>query len=340
VRQFPSDRPVVAVVGTGGTISAWSESSLDMTGYTEGGRRLPLREVLAAIPEVADVAEIRAHDLASTPSHDLGLADMGALAQGILRAAADPQVSGLVVTHGTNTLEEFAFLLSLVVWSDKPVVLTAAMRPLSGLSCDGPLNLVDAIRTAASPQARGRGVLAVLDGTIWAAGQIAKAKTFGTHAFTGGISGPLGVCGPDGRVMFWRSEAVAGPRMSLPAGTTVPRVDVVLSYVGADGALVDASVAAGAQGIVSAGTGAGFTTTGERESLRRAAAAGVVVCQSSRTADGLVLASSRLTRYGVLAGGWLGPLKCRIVLALCLAAGDGAKDVQSVLDQLSGSAGE
>jgi L-asparaginase len=337
VRDSEDRPPVVAVLGTGGTITAWCEDALDMTGYTEGGRRLELSEVIAAVPDARRVARLQEHPLPSSPSHDLRIADLCDVADAVERAAAAEETCGVVVMHGTNALEELAFLLSLVIRTEKPVVVTGAMRPLSGLSGDGPLNFVDAVRTAAASQARGHGVLAVLDGDIWAAGDVTKARTFGTHAFSGGRAGPLGFCGPDGSVTLWRRAAGVGPHLALPDRDALPRVDVLLSYLGADGALVDAAVAAGARGLVSAGTGAGFPSTAELGALRRAAAGGVVVCQSSRAPEGLVVPSPRLSRDGFLAARWLTPVKCQIVLALCLADGRSAEQVQDVVDQLAGA---
>ena len=327
----------VALVGSGGTITAWSPGSLDLTGYTEAeSQRLSLAELVAAVPEVAEIAEIRQVPAPAGPSHALGLPGLLGIAAHVRIALADDEIHGVVVTHGTNTLEELAFLLSLVLDTGKPVVLTAAMRPLSALSGDGPLNLVDAVRVAAAARAAGRGVLVALGGSIWSARQVTKARTAGTDAFRGGDLGPLGFVDPDGSVVFHHREERPPPILDVTEADPIPRVDVVVSYPGADGALVDAAVAAGAAGIVSAGTGAGFPTPAEHTALLRAVEAGVVVCQSYRGSAGRVHPRPQLRRAGLVAGQTLNPFKCRVLLALALVRDADADRIQGLFDRVGG----
>jgi L-asparaginase len=328
----------VALVGTGGTITAWSPSNLDLTGYTEAeSQRLSLAELVAAVPEVAEIAVVRQVPAPAGPSHALGLPGLLGIAEHVRTVLADDAIHGVVVTHGTNTLEELAFLLSLVLETGKPVVLTAAMRPLSALSGDGPLNLVDAVRVAACPQAAGRGVLVALNGSIWSARQVSKAGTAGPDAFRGGDLGPLGFVDPDGSVVFQHREERRPPTLHVTAGTPVPRVDLVYSYPGADEVLVDAAVAAGAAGLVSAGTGAGFPTPAEHAALLRAVDAGVVVCQSYRGSTGRVHPRPQLRRAGIVAGQSLGPFKCRILLALALVRDADVDRIQGLFDRVGGT---
>ena len=192
------------------------------------------------------------------------------LVRGLLdRGEAD----GVVVTHGTNTLEETAWLLHLVVPGDAPIVVTGAMRPASGLSGDGPLNLVNAVRVAASPAARGLGALVLLDDTIHGARDATKSDTMRVSAFRGGAVGPAGL-GRRRRPGRAQPRPVRGSelrgRFAAVDLRALPRVDIALTYLGADGVAIDAFVAAGARGIVSAGTGAGYPTPGEVEALERA----------------------------------------------------------------------
>ena len=258
----------IALVGTGGTISAWSPATLDLTGYTEAeDQRLTLAELVAAVPDLERVAEVVQIPAEAGPSHALDLAGLLGVAAEVRRARERPGVRGVVVAHGTNTLEELAFLLDLVLGPGTPVVLTAAMRPLSALSGDGPLNLVNAARVALCPAAAGRGALVVVDDAIWSARRVAKTGTAGTGAF-GGL-GPLGEVDPGGQVRFRFAEEHSAPILPVTETTPVPRVDVVVSYPGADGALIDAAVAAGARGLVSAGTGRGSRP---RPRLRRCGA--------------------------------------------------------------------
>ncbi len=196
----------------------------------------------------------------------------------------DGGADGVVIGHGTNTIEETAYFLNLTLKRDAPVVLAGAMRPASGMSTDTELNVVNAVRVAADPASAGRGVLVVLNDTILAARDVTKSATYRLQAFQSRDAGPLGYADADGRVIWnHRTEKPHTTQTEFDVADldSLPRVDVVVSYVGADGVMIDAAVAAGAKGIVSAGTGAGRPTPGEDEALDRAAAAGVVVCQST-----------------------------------------------------------
>ncbi|MGY1805830.1 asparaginase domain-containing protein [Blastococcus sp. SYSU D00669] len=326
--------PRIALVGTGGTISGWSPDPLDLTGYTEpGARRLTLAEVLAAVPEAGAVADVVAVPGPAGPSHGFGLPDLLGIAD-LVRSVRDG-ADGVVVTCGTNALEELAFLLSLVLEPGPPVVVTGAMRPLSALSGDGPLHLVDALRVAGSPAAAGRGVLVAVDGRIWPGRWVTKARTNGLGAFAAGERGPCGAVEPDGAIVFFSREDAAGALLPVTAADAVPRVDVVLSYAGADGVPIEAAVAAGAAGLVSAGTGAGFATPAEHAALVRAVGAGVVVVQSAR-GSGRVHPRPELVRDGIVAAQYLGPVAARVLLALALACGADARRVQSLVDAVAG----
>ncbi len=264
--------PRVAIVTTGGTIDSLGVDRLDLAAYLETGVRLAPGELVAGIaPELAMVARatevpfrrLRAHALT-----DGDLADLVDLVRGLLdRDEAD----GVVVTHGTNTLEETAWLLHLVVGDERPVVVTGAMRPASALSGDGPLNVVNAVRLAASPAARGLGTLVLLDDTIHGARDVTKTDTMRVSAFRDGAGGPLGWVDGDGRVVLnhrpVRGDALRG-RFAATDLRDLPRVDVVVTYLGADGALVDAAVAVGARGIVSAGSGRGLPDAGRGRGAR------------------------------------------------------------------------
>ncbi len=316
--------PRIAVVTTGGTIDSLGTDRLDLAAYLETGRRLEPEALIAGIPElarIASVTEIPFRRLRAHAMTDDDLADLRDVVAGLVdRDEAD----GVVVTHGTNTLEETAWLLHLTVSSDAPVVLTGAMRPASALSPDGPLNLLNAVRVAASPVARGLGVLVVLDDTIHGARDVTKSNTLRTNAFADGAAGPLGWTDGDGRVVLahapWRGTAIRG-RYSGADLRALPRVDVIVSHQGADGTLVDAAAAAGARGIVSAGTGAGYPTPGEVDALERASRAGVTVCQASRVGSGRVPRVPSLAARGWLAADDLQPWKARVLLRLAIASG-------------------
>lgn len=325
----------VAVITTGGTIDSVGVDRLDLAAYLETCRRLAPGELLAGLPELASIATVTEIPFRRLRAHaitDADLADLVALVTGLLdRDEAD----GIVITHGTNTLEETAWLLHLVLAGDAPVVITGAMRPASALSADGPLNLVNAVRVAASRDAHGLGVLVVMDDTIHGARDVTKSNTLRASAFTDGAAGPLGWTDGDGCVVIAhhpaRGQALRGAYAAIDL-RALPRVDVIVSYQGADGALVDAAAKAGARGIVSAGTGAGYPTPGEVDALERASAAGVIVCQASRVGAGRVPRTPSLATRGWIAADDLQPWKARILLRLALAASTDTEDLQARFD--------
>ncbi len=330
-------RPRIAIVTTGGTIDSVGVDRLDLAAYLDAATRLDpgalVGSVASELATMADVHEVRFRRLRTHAMTDADLADLADMVRGLL---ARDEADGVVVTHGTNTLEETAWLLHLVVPGDAPVVVTGAMRPASALSADGPLNLVSAVRVAASPAARGLGTLVVLDDTIHGAYDVTKSDTLRISAFRDGAAGPLGWVDGDGVVVInhvprrgsaLRGRFVGGDLRSLQ------RVDVVISYQGADGVAIDALLAAGARGIVSAGTGAGYPTSGEVDALERATAAGSVVVQASRVGSGRVPPVGSLVARGWVAAGDLAPWKARILVRLALAAGiAGQEQLQALFE--------
>ena len=330
--------PRVAVVTTGGTIDSVGAGRLDLAAYLDNATRLAPGELLSEIaPELATIARVHEVPFRRVRAHAITDDDLADLVATIRYQFERDEADGVVITHGTNTLEETAWLLHLVVPGDGPVVVTGAMRPASALSADGPLNLVDAVRVAASPAARDLGVLVVLDDTIHGARDVTKSDTMRVSAFRGGASGPLGWVDGDGRVVLNHVPRRGTSLRGRFAGTdlrALHRVDVVISYQGADGVLIDASVAAGARGIVSAGTGAGYPTPAEVEALERATAAGVTVIQATRVDAGRVPAVGSLIARGWVAADDLRPWKARILLRLALAAGiTDRDDLQALFDE-------
>ena len=330
--------PRVAVITTGGTIDAVGADRLDLANYLSTGTRLAPGELLAGVAaELATIADVTEVPFRRIPAHAITDDDLAELVALVRRLFDQDEADGIVITHGTNTLEETAWLLHLVIASDRPVVLTGAMRPASALSGDGPLNLVNAVRLAASPVGTKLGTLVLLDDTIHGARDVTKADTLRASAFRDGASGPLGWVDGDGSVVIGhlpaRGWSLEGSFAAVDL-RALQRVDVVVSYQGADGALIDASVAAGARGIVSAGTGAGFPTPGEVEALVRASASGVLVCQASRVGSGRVPRVPTQVARGWIAAGDLQPWKARILLRLALAAGTTDPDaLQTLFDE-------
>ena len=315
--------PRIAVIGTGGTISSLAESSLDVLDYPDFGQKLDAASLVARFAETRRVADPVLHTFRQVGSTAIGPPEWLGL-RALIReiAAEDPEIAGFVVPHGTATLEETAFFLNLTLDVTQPVVLVGAQRPASALGTDAGMNLVAALRVAGAAAARGKGVLVVLNDEIHAARDVVKTSTYRLHTFRSLDFGALGHVDGDG-VHFYRAPARPHMPDTAFAGielTDLPRVDIVYSYAGADGALVEAAVAAGAKGIVSAGFAPGMPTGLQSRALEEAARAGVVVVQASRAASGRVAPRRRLVEKGIIAGEDFSPQKARILLMLALSA--------------------
>jgi L-asparaginase len=309
------------VLGTGGTIAGTSEVAGANVGYTAA--QIGVAQLLAAVPgleRAAGGAELAAEQVAQIDSKDMTHAVWARLAARCAALLADASVAGIVVTHGTDTLEETAWLLHSVLPADKPVVLTCAMRPATALAPDGPQNLLDAVALAAEPSARG--VLVAAAGVVHGAREVSKVHPLRLDAFDSGDTGPLGWV-EAGRVRWAHGRA---PAAQAPAHGALaqalearpwPRVEIVLSHAGADGALVDWLVQGGAAGIVVAATGNGTLHAALEQALARAAAAGVRVRVASRCPQGRMLALQD-ARWQDADG--LSPVKARVSLLLELLA--------------------
>ncbi|GJE01564.1 MULTISPECIES: asparaginase [Methylobacterium] len=316
-----TQRAKVAFIGTGGTISSVGRDSLDLLDYTATGTRLEAGAILDAVPEARAVADLIPVPFRAVPSPAIGFAEWRDLVLLCERLAGDhPDLAGIVIGHGTATLEETAYALGLTLTVDLPVVLVGAQRPISALSSDAGLNLVAALRTAADPASRGRGVLVVLNDEIQAAREVTKTSVARLQTFRTADFGVLGqVDGPDVRY-YRRAERqhAPGTPFDIRGLSALPRVDVSYAHADADGTAVRAFRAAGARGIVSAGLAPGMTPPAEAEALAQAAAAGIVVVQSTRAGSGVVPLTTRLRECGILSADNLTPQKARILLALAL----------------------
>jgi L-asparaginase len=322
--------PRIAVLATGGTIAGQAGDASNTTGYTAGV--VGVDKLLDAVPALASVARIHAEQIASIDSKDMSPALWTKLATRIDELLAQDDVDGVVVTHGTDTLEETAYLLHLVVKSAKPVVLTAAMRPSTALSADGPLNLLNAVTVAASASARAQGVLVAFNNQIHSARDVTKTSTYAVDAFRSPETGVLGFV-QDGRVEFQRGVTRVHTLSSEFAIVDQwPMVEIVASYAGASRVGVDALVKAGAKGIVVAGTGNGSMHASLTEALADAVKQGVAVVRSSRVGSGHVMRNGAASddALGTVSAGTLNPYKARVLLMLALASG--VKDVQRVFD--------
>jgi L-asparaginase len=332
--------PRVAVIGCGGTITSRGTGPLDTMDYPEYGQKLQVAEVLRQIPATAAVAQTVLVPFREVGSSAITVDDWFALRATIgAMAREQPDLAGFVILHGTATLEETAFFLDLTLSVPQAVVLVGAQRPLSAVGSDAPMNVIAALKTAAAPHSRGRGVLVVLNDEISSARDVVKTSTLRLQTFRAADFGPLGVVDPDGVFYYRRNEErfaqhdqqhVAPGReqhaaatlpdfTSMPDGNALPRVDILYSYIGADRALVDACVAAGARGIVCAGLAPGMPARAERDGYDAARAAGIAVVQCSRAPSGRVANRRALRENGWIAGNSLSPQKARILLSLALA---------------------
>jgi L-asparaginase len=309
-----SPKPLVVILATGGTIAGTAATSTDTTGYRAGA--LGVDALVAGVPALAD-HRLEAESVAAIDSKDMDGAIWQRLAGRVAHHLARAEVAGVVITHGTDTLEETAYFLHRVLAPAKPVVLTAAMRPASALSADGPANLLDAVTVAGTPGVRG--VSVVFAGAAWGAIGLRKVHTLQTGAFAGSDCGPIARL--EGGVLRafrpWAEGAAVGlARVAAPADLW-PRVEIVMNHAGADGRLVDAAVAAGAAGLVVAGTGHGSVSARLEAALLRARETGVRVARASRCAFGPVLPRGDDDRE---AAGELSAVQARVELLLELLA--------------------
>jgi len=315
-------KPKVAVIGTGGTITSLSSiGPLDLYEYTSSGRMLEADQFVARYPEVAEVADVIPVRFKAVPSTAVSFPEWKQLViEAEKTVAAHPGLAGIVVLHGTATLEETAYALSLTAKVSVPIVVVGAQRPASALSGDAGLNLVNAVRTAASPQARGLGVLVCLNDEIQAAREVTKTSTARLQTFRSPDFGALGHADGDAVAFYRRPIRKAAPdtEFDIRQLDQLPRVDIAYSYAGSDGAATRAFAAAGAKGIVLAAFAPGMLAPQEMEAAKEAVAAGVVVAVSSRAGSGRTFNSAKIREAGFITADNLTPQKARILLALGL----------------------
>jgi len=311
--------PTVVVLATGGTI-AGAAATGTQAGYTSGA--VTIDAMLAAVPGIKDLANIKGEQISNVGSQDMSFAIMLTVAKRCNELLKDNSVTGIVVTHGTDTMEETAFFLNLTVKSDKPVVLVGSMRPSTAVSADGPLNLYDAVAVAVDPNARGRGVLVVMNDWIHGAHSLTKTSTTAVQTFLSPVRGVVGIS-TYGKNDFYNSPSwkhTSASEFDVTNVNTLPRVDILYACADMSPDLIDASVANGAKGIVIAGVGNGNMNKASLEAAARAAKKGVVVVRSSRVATGSVGRNVEVNddEMGFVASDELNPQKARILLTLAL----------------------
>ena len=311
--------PLVKVVATGGTIA-----------NTPSGR-LHAGEVAEAIPQLKKVARLEVEEVMRVGSSAITVEQWLTLAKRINEILArEPEVKGIVVTHGSNTVEETAYFLSLTVQSDKPVVLTAAQRQFTTLSSDSPKNFLQAVRVAAADEARGKGALVVTNDVINAARDVSKNISYRLETYSSRDIGALGFVDED-RVTFYRAPTRHPAPFDVTRLQKLPRVDVIYTYAGADGALMEAAVAqARAEGLVIAGFPTGSGTPAMDEVTKRFAARGIPVVVTNRGGMGRVIDTRPVERRPLIWGDNLTPQKARVLLMLALTRTRDSAELQRI----------
>jgi L-asparaginase len=333
-----AEKPHVHLVTTGGTIA------------NRAGGRLTAQELLASVPQTADYAQVEAEEFSNLASGELTLDQWITLSRR-LNAIVNPAGTtappdGLVVTSGTDTLEELAYFLHLTVRTDRPIVIVGAMRRPGVTGYEGQANLVDAVRVAADPQSRGKGAMVVLNDEIWSAREVTKTDAQRLNTFQTRGYGVLGIVDTD-RVVYYRETVKrhsAKSEFDITQVSTLPRVDVLLTYQGAPGDLIRASADAGARGIIIA-TAAGATSGTQGEGIRYAREKQVVIVRSTRTGAGRIPSprpgaqpATPGTNGGAMAGMMvaaedLSPIKSRILLMLALTKTSTPEDIQRMFQE-------
>jgi L-asparaginase len=326
--------PNIVVLATGGTIAGAAASDVQAA-YTSG--QVGVQQLLAAVPQAKKLAVLSGEQISNIGSQDMNDEVWLKLARRINELTAKSDVDGIVITHGTDTIEESAYFLNLVVKSKKPVVMTAAMRPATALSADGPLNFYNAVAVAGSKDAAGRGVLVVVNDWIHGAGSLTKTSTTAVQTFLSPLGGLIGTVAY-GEAEFYRGpvgRSTVDSEFSLDGVSALPRVDIVMAHENMDGKLIDAAVAAGAKGIVIAGVGNGNMTQSALDALAAQAKKGIVCVRSSRVATGRVGRNVEVNddKLGLVASDSLNPQKARVLLRLALLKQRSLSDVQRLFQE-------
>lgn len=323
-------KPRVFIIGTGGTIAGKAASKQDNTGYAPGA--IGVRDLIEAVPEITEHAEVTGEQFCNIGSFDLTPEVWVNLACRVNEVLADEAVDGVVITHGTDTIEETAYFLNLTVKSHKPVVLVGAMRPATAISADGPLNLLNGVILAGSQVARGKGVLVQMNDQINNAREVTKTNTIHVETFKSYDLGFLGYF-QNGEPHFYRVPSRAhtlDTPFEVHPDQKLPRVDIVYMYGGADQTSAKAFIDAGAKGLVVAGFGHGNIFVETKEFLKEAVKNGIAVVRSSRTGTGMVTAVPDYDDYGFVAADTLNAQKARILLMLALTQTNKPEDLREI----------
>ncbi|SUB90006.1 L-asparaginase 2 [Photobacterium damselae] len=326
-----TDLPNVKILATGGTIAGAGQSATE-SNYTAG--KVGVDALIAAVPDMTKIADISGEQVVSIGSQDMNDEVWLKLAKRVNELLAQDDVDGIVITHGTDTMEETAYFLDLTVKSKKPVVLVGAMRPSTAMSADGPVNLYNAVVAATDEDSKGRGVLVTMNDTIFDARDVTKTNTTSVNTFQSPNFGPLGYI-HNSDAKYQRSperKHTTETVFDVSKLTSLPKVGIVYNYANASDLPVKALIDAKFDGIVSAGVGNGNLYHTVFDQLEKASKDGIMVVRSSRTPTGSTTLDAEIddAKYGFVASGTLNPQKARILLMLSLTQTKDYKDVQKM----------
>ncbi|MCD6582319.1 MAG: asparaginase [Desulfuromusa sp.] len=327
-----AELPVVKLIATGGTIAMKIDPVKKAPVPAISGE-----DLIATVPEIASLAKIEVENLSNIPSDYMTPASWIGLQKAVVATLARPEVAGVIVSHGTDTLEESAYFLDLTVASDKPIVLIGAQRSASAKDFDGPRNLFNAARICVTPEATGKGAMIAMNNQINAAREVVKTHTSDVETFKSGDYGFIGSADHD-RVIFYRTPT---RRQHIPLlQDKLPAVEIISMYAGADGAMINAAVAAGAKGVVVQALGWGNVNKPMFAAIKNAISKGTSVVISTRVPNGRVLpvygfegGGKTLQQAGAIFADNLSPQKARILLMLALQTTNKAEDIQNLFDK-------
>jgi L-asparaginase len=319
-------KPEVTILATGGTIAGSSASKTDTTNYKAGSLGVDI--LINAVPEIADVAKVKGEQISNTISGNISADILLTLSKRVNQLLNAEGQQGVVITHGTDTLEETAFFLDLTVKSDRPVVLVGAMRPASAISADGSMNLLEAVTLAADKKAEKRGAMVVLNDRIGSAFYTTKTNSTTPDSFKAVEPGYLGVF-VSGKPKFYYSPALATDRVYFDVSNidSLPYVEIIYAYPDQQPTLLELALKNGAKGIVVAASGNGNVSTKMEEAIKALSEKGVPVVMSTRTGSGYVS-----TKSFAIGAGFLNPQKSRILLQLSLASGADNQKIAQYFD--------
>ena len=324
--------PNVTILATGGTIAGTGASSTTTVGYTAA--TVGVQQLIKAVPELSKVANVTGEQVFQIASESMTNDHWLALGKRVNILLAQPDVDGIVITHGTDTMEETAYFLNLVVKSRKPVVLVGAMRPSTALSADGPINLYNAVLIAGSQDAIGKGVMIALGDQIHGARDVTKTNTSTPDSFKTPELGMMGyVQGP--KAHFYRVSTrkhTADTEFDISGLSALPQVDIVYGYANMNSVALNAFIAAGAKGIIHAGVGDGSLAAKVKPDLVAARAKGTVIVRSSRVGNGILARNGEANddQLDFVVSDTLNPQKARILLMLAMTKTSNTQDIQRI----------